>query len=219
MFIIDKNKDYYDYLSHIYGVDKKVTFDRRGSVVLEDTSQLLLTLFDGRDIDGVVKKKKIFWDRDYKLYFILETGSVQYLFSVDNVEETKSDDIHFSVRITKVDVDLVHVFKENKNFFGSPLSLRKVRVEQSYAWKERKYRTIITDFKSTVKPSDKEIKLPIFSNTKIPAIIPAMDIWQNISTYISSLKTEKDVDIPLTDKDKLINHGFDTKTSFRHPVK
>jgi hypothetical protein len=36
MKIIDRNKDYYDYLSHVYGVDGNIAFDRRGSVLLTD---------------------------------------------------------------------------------------------------------------------------------------------------------------------------------------
>ena len=34
MYIVDKHKDYYDYISHIYGVDKDTAFDRRGSYEL-----------------------------------------------------------------------------------------------------------------------------------------------------------------------------------------
>ena len=36
MKIIDNKKDYYDYLSGIWGIDDKVVFDRRGSRVCED---------------------------------------------------------------------------------------------------------------------------------------------------------------------------------------
>ena len=35
MKIIDSKKDYYDYVSGIYGIDDKIIFDRRGSKVLE----------------------------------------------------------------------------------------------------------------------------------------------------------------------------------------
>ena len=36
MLIIDRNKDFYDHFSHIYGVDNKVVFDRRGSTRIND---------------------------------------------------------------------------------------------------------------------------------------------------------------------------------------
>jgi hypothetical protein len=34
MRILDKHKDYYDYLAGIYGIDNTVFFDRRGSIPL-----------------------------------------------------------------------------------------------------------------------------------------------------------------------------------------
>lgn len=40
MKIIDNKKDYYDYLSGIYGVDDLVVYDRRGSVHLNSNSIL-----------------------------------------------------------------------------------------------------------------------------------------------------------------------------------
>ena len=36
MKIIDNKKDYYDYLSGIYGIDELIVFDRRGSVPLKE---------------------------------------------------------------------------------------------------------------------------------------------------------------------------------------
>ncbi len=34
MKIIDKNKDYYDFLMGVYGQDPKAVYDRRGSAIL-----------------------------------------------------------------------------------------------------------------------------------------------------------------------------------------
>ena len=44
MYILDKNTDYYDYFSHIYGEDKSITFDRRGSAIIKD--EMLVDLLD-----------------------------------------------------------------------------------------------------------------------------------------------------------------------------
>jgi len=40
--IIDKNKDYYDYLAHQVDSDDGVTFDRRGSIPLQHEDFLTL---------------------------------------------------------------------------------------------------------------------------------------------------------------------------------
>ena len=59
---------------------------------------------------------------------------------------------------------------------------------------------------------------PLLRDTGIPALIPPFEIYKNLEMYISSLKTEKTVDIATNDE-KIINHGFDMKSSFRHPIK
>ncbi|MBP5423995.1 MAG: hypothetical protein J6Y78_16300 [Paludibacteraceae bacterium] len=41
MKIIDNKKDYYDYISGIYGIDDLVVYDRRGSIALNSESVLL----------------------------------------------------------------------------------------------------------------------------------------------------------------------------------
>jgi len=77
MYIIDKNQDYYDYFSHIYGIDKTVTFDRRGSTILNDESFLISPLGSrGWPCNG----------RKHYSYVVLEVGYVQYLFLIHDIK-------------------------------------------------------------------------------------------------------------------------------------
>ena len=57
MKIIDKKKDYYDYLSGIYGIDDKVVYDRRGAVVLNSEKSLL------NGMDDYFSQKILFFDK------------------------------------------------------------------------------------------------------------------------------------------------------------
>ena len=59
---------------------------------------------------------------------------------------------------------------------------------------------------------------PLLLDTGIPALIPPFEIYKNLEMYLSTSKTEKTVDIATNDE-KIVNHGFDMKSSFRHPVK
>ena len=86
MYIIDSNKDYYDYVSHIYGLDKKIVFDRRGSIRMESSD--LVDLRETRYYDGKTQ------------FILLETGMVQYLLKLDNIvvtDENKPKNKHIDL--------------------------------------------------------------------------------------------------------------------------
>jgi len=70
MYILDKNKDYYDYVSRIYGVDKTITFDRRGSFLVNEKE-----LLEPYTIN-IKKGYHSFYD-DNAIFFILEVGYIQ----------------------------------------------------------------------------------------------------------------------------------------------
>jgi hypothetical protein len=71
LYILDKNKDYYDYLKGIYGIDKTITYDRRGSVVL---SEISLMEYISSTRFNITKSTE---------HFIVEIGDIQYLFRVE----------------------------------------------------------------------------------------------------------------------------------------
>jgi len=61
--------------------------------------------------------------------------------------------------------------------------------------------------------------IPILSNFKIPSIIDAHEMYQMIYNFLGWLKDNPEPPNTQTDKDKIIAHGFDTKTSFRPKIK
>lgn len=56
---------------------------------------------------------------------------------------------------------------------------------------------------------------PILDGTWIPSLIPAEEVWNNISDYLLSIKEPVIID-NRTDIQHLESHGFDKKTSFRN---
>jgi hypothetical protein len=206
MYIIDKNKDFYDFYSKIYGIDKAIVFDRRGSNILGDSNFEILLSFRG--LRGCV-------------YLLLEVGFKQYLIEYSNIK-TKYDKFSCIEKVVSYNIRMVRTFNENKHLFAKEITLVGVDIPYYYNFGLRNFNLerLINSVKlSDLKISMKHIELPILANTKLTTFLDAKEIWKDLSTFISSKKNDKNVDIVNTDKDKIVIHGFDVKTSFRHPVK
>ena len=201
MYIIDRNKDYYDYLSHIYGLDKSIVFDRRGSHIIDDG-----TLY------GIV--------RGYQNVLLLEIGYVQYLLHLEDIIIEKSI---FGDEFKSCTIKVLHTYIDNNHYFDEPISIRNACVDWRWNFYKKGFPSnliIANNFKNTVKRIDDNIiGIPILKNTQITSLISPEDVWKELNTYISSLHNDKDIKSDLTDVEKAINHGFDKKTSFRNPIK
>ena len=67
-----------------------------------------------------------------------------------------------------------------------------------------------------------EEDIPVLSETGLPSMIPAEQMYQDISYFLGNkIHPSPDLDPPvkISDKDRIMQAGFDLKTSFRHPVK
>lgn len=206
MYIIDKNKDFYDHHSYIYGVDKKVMFDRRGSKVISD-----------KDIANLLFLRSYTLSRTH--HIVVEIGLYQYLLEIHNVvfedkmyEEFKS----FSIKLKEK-------FDKRVSVFGIPISIHCADMPFKFNWISGKYKRSSYEnytFDDMLKGVQKEhgIKLPIIKNTSLTKVLNSDTIWKEIQNYISSLNNDKDVMLDMTDKQKADIHGFD-KYSFRNPIK
>lgn len=59
-------------------------------------------------------------------------------------------------------------------------------------------------------------ELPCLADIGMPSIYPAEQCFQDISFYISNVLTKREEPASISDMDKLKQHGFDSKSSFRH---
>lgn len=212
MQILDKNKDYYDYFSHIYGADKSITFDRRGSFIITD--EIIFSL-------SQESHRKMYYNSDFfdsHFYILLETGNVQYLIKCFNFKF-----ITKNVLIDKFDscsMELINTFKENKHYFELPISIRYADVNTHYKHKIGYVPILKGSYQQVIyKASNLSIDLPILKDSQLTSMIDAKEIWIELQNYISSLDNDKDITIQMTDVEKAVNHGFDKKTSFRNPIK
>ena len=209
------NKDYYDYLTGIYGMDEKIVFDRRKFTILSRLDNPLFTS-DMLETDAP-KKEKPSWQwknkrvpeyegRKYKC--LLEAGLKWFFFEVERYLDTDSR-VHIDWKLVKEKETAKHqrVCTSPITFFTSYSS------RESYGWhiglieNERYHKIEVND--------DAAISNPILLGSSIPSMIPAEQIYNLISSYISSLNDIEVIDTR-SDIQKAESAGFDRKTSFRN---
>lgn len=205
------NKDYYDYLTGIYGMDPMVVYDRRQFTVL---ARLDAPFFSKTATEKDTPKEEIrtrkwigrhwIWVNECvatTLYCMLEVGLKWYFFEVERYLDNLSN--------VCLDWKIVR-FKEiskSKRLGISPMTFFKAYKDYSLPWLSEKI-----DIR--VDKSD-AIANPILDGTPITSLIPPNEIYLCLSAYLSSLK-DVDVTDSRADEQKAESAGFDRKTSFRN---
>lgn len=208
------NKDFYDYLTGIYGIDDKVVFDRRKFTILKNSdSPLFSTIIQSQD------SKKKYWKHEFDvvenkyfdrpigrfIYSLLEAGNHWYIFRTERyLDDNGKVHIDWSF-IKKIIVD------KKMHSGETPLTFYQ-NIE--YVWYHLWIRRLssIEKIKRSLKDG---ISNPIIKDTALTSFVKADDIYQGIYAYISSLN---DIDYAdnRNDIQKLESAGFDKKTSFRN---
>lgn len=205
MIIVDRNTDYYDYVSNLYGKDPKIVFDRRDSTILNSNTDLYTTP------QLNYWKRSLYTDRPENFYTLLEVGLTQYLIEGTNI--TRKNDV-----VTHCDLTLIKEYHEQTNYFNHPLSVQQVNIRYAFGIDERQQ--IETGGFMILRTNQSNfIPLPILKHTDITKLIEPTTIWNELQNYISSLNNDRDTTLPMKDSERAELHGFDRKTSFRHPTK
>lgn len=204
-------KDYYDYLSGIYGIDTDIVYDRRDYNVFRKydsnaefflkeplygdsfkTNKRGYRYVNGKGVFGKFEEGKI-------LYILIEIGFIQYFFKIEryliNENEVRIEPTLFDKKIVsekKSDCVLSVIPLECYNSYNEGLKISKFN-------------------------NRFETKNPIFSDTWVTSVIPPEEIYQNIYDYLISVKEPK-IEDKRNDIQKLESKGFDKKESFRNPV-
>jgi len=226
MQIIDhKNKDYYDYIAHQYR-DKTTTYDRRGSIVVDDNYLVWFIASHGCWHDKLPRE----------VPFFLETGNVQYLITLTKLEyknphisDPSKELLPSDINLKNCDIKLIFKYDECKHYLSVPMSISRVWMEvthtkPSYCRPINRLNEfgIPSDFKQfTIQKSDKIsaddfISNPILKKTKIPSIIEPSEINRNLENYFSEFYRDKTIEAQMSNKEKIISKGFDPVSSFRN---
>ena len=206
-------KDYYDYLTGIYGIDEDIVYDRRNGEVPRPRDcrgeEYLLThkLYSDKPkevkLDYVYDEQGKFVRKTMPvgliLYFVIEVGFVQYLFALERYLDDNGK--------VRLDPKLIKKERQLNKVSEAPLSL--IPVLYTGWWSEA---PSIKEYK--VK---QEIQNPIFNNTWVTSFIPAEDMYNEIYDYLIAIR-EPNIEDNRNDVQKLESKGFDKKTSFRNPI-
>jgi hypothetical protein len=201
MKIITKNKDYYDFLQGIYGVDEKIILDRTKypTIHFKDLiffNYLYITLFVGDYMVcfAINKEGKIFHKKEDFLNskdFIEKTYFVYDKETIYHVGEKRDTCIHF---------------KEGIKFIGEKSPCYNFNFPIVFQTSEIRFN----------KDRDYSPNLCL-SDFNLGKIIPPHDIYLMIQEFLSKQLTPKENSkSTLTNDEKILSHGFDLKESFRN---
>lgn len=208
MKIISKHKDFYDYLQGNYGIDNTVVYNRnwKDTVMYKPYYLMPFELYQPKPVQytiaicGVVYivyiwDKKFYFGEDIKL--LLNSKKTKY--DRDNKDwyfntlpfETRSLPYHLcKTKINEIEKEPILLLK---NEFYSSWSIMNKKDPEHVKWEVIARNIRLIDF-------------------GIPQVLSAHDIYIQISNFLSKEKVIVD---KRTDKEKIISHGMDTKTSFR----
>ena len=200
MRIIDKNKDFYDYFQDY---DSDIVFDRRGSYILTNGEL----------------NRWVLWSRskaDDK-YFLLQIGYTNWLILI---KPTKiNQDGWGGYTVEDFSLELIEMWKDyNKSVDFKFGEIKTYYTMEYMTSKKFNHKTALID---DIKLGNFEYKnnfaekSPIVLNkTKLPSILNAQEVYLAIEEWLSHKKDDI-VHDSMTDKEKIVSHGFDTKSSFR----
>lgn len=202
------NKDFYDYLTGIYGIDERVILNRRNFTFLKNLdSPLFYNEERPEDREKEFKKYGCFDDlhntwfkRPVGVFYkcLLEAGNHWYIFRVERYID-KYNKPHLDWEF----VDRI-IVNSNLHAGNTPVTFFE-NVDYDRVDKPE----LIKKYLKNGIPN------PIVKDTILTSFIEAEDAYQGIYSYISSLN---DINFADTRDDiqKLESAGFDKKSSFRN---
>lgn len=203
MRIIDKNKDFYDYFQDY---DSDIVFDRRDSHILTNEELNVWMLWSRHKVDDK--------------YFLLQIGYTNWLILAKATKINQDGYGGYAVEDFSELIDMWKNYNKSVDFkFGEIKTHYSVEYLTS---KKFNHKTALVD---DIKLGNFEYKnnftekSPIILNkTKLPSILNAQDVYLAIEEWLSHKKDDI-VHDSMTDKEKIVSHGFDTKESFRGKIK
>ena len=236
MRIIDKNNDFYDYLQNVYR-DGSITFDRTDSFVLtkEDMCRRLTY------VDSNYQKNISVGDANFVL---LQVCNTFWLFLTEVTEVSSNNHIHnyspilvstwkdyskprtlIQLNIIKFSIEVRRTLYVNRKNWREKLKYDKAKVQKRQDTLVRAIATNDYEVESKINRCSVSLAgdnwvdkhIPLLKASGFASCIDPLDIYLSFEEYFSLGKTasERIESVGLTDREKIENHGFDTKVSFR----
>ena len=197
MKIISKYKDYYDYLSGIYGIDEKIVLDRTNSKNSPNVefctrySERMDLYIAGYIIEGLYIDGKFYYGDDLKQFEITKNERRNRWLSTHEKRDYKK-----SITIRCNGDDFWIYTEPVKDMNNTNI----------------KYKCPIIFGNSDYK----RIMFPILENFGLSKFIKPEVIYGWLYEYLSNRISDTETSVELDNKNKILSKGFDLKTSFRN---
>ena len=232
MRIIGKETDFYDYLQNVYP-DNSITFDRTDSFIL--TKEIICRyIYDYKDNQNpyrfiLLQVCNTFW------LFLLEIttfaddsvdSSQPTNYNIELLAEWKNYDKSRSlIKLDLINFDYDISWMLRRKMFGSgydkELIFKRLPILiQGVDTNNIKIRKNLNKHIIYCGNSQTEKHIPLLKACGIGNCIDALTVYSAIEEYFSLEKSaqERTTSIGITDNEKIENHGFDTKISFRGKI-
>jgi hypothetical protein len=220
MKIISKFKDYYDHISHIYGADPKIVYERPTFIRPEGGEYNIIFV----ELNGVFPIHLTYDGNDPYDYELLVICGRPFLvrqkkcdFKKPNENRPKeamaSNDAYLALTRKFLMREFQRDFFEDGDYsmlielahrLRQPVFL--VKGIQSQRNEQKCYFSV-------------QNKVPVLADLGVPKLLEATRLYQDIAYFISNvINPSPDLDPPVkfSDSERLQQHGFDKKLSFRH---
>lgn len=247
MLIISKFHDYYDNINSL-GIDKTVVYNRTTSEMvvpkeIKKYFQGLLNEFREVNLDRYSNTK----DAEIILNIIGFCGRIYPFFTMRQFKEREKEEISREYGFETADVlkfiknkrledvarsgfrkkyywqqQRAKLSKTNLDYFFKKLDGRQIKDEPFFEMKSPVfcYQGPIFTAPWSFRDESKMIVNPSLSDFGFYKKIDSFTAFQEIYMYLSGvLGIDQKETIEIKDQDMLIKKGFDSKSSFRHPVK
>ena len=172
----------------------------------------------------IIDKNSDFYDYIQNIYYdnsLTFDRTNSFLLTKDficsNIWDTNDDSKYLLLQICNTFwLFLLKIKKNTYNEKTLNIFIQKINTNDYKIRKNLNTYTIWQDFRGGFKKIKKDI--PLLKACGIASIVNPVDIYLSIEEYFSLEKTasERTESIGITDIDKLENHGFDKRTSFRN---
>lgn len=214
-------KDYYDHISHIYGSDSSIQYIRKRLLPLRRTS-----CFSYPDILPIdqknIKQLPLTDNQDYCFKWLSVCGKYYLLVGLSGLAPPE-----WKILSPKLHPDTWAYLNAPRSFYREPRSTADYLgvFSDSLVELSRKVNAPVFTFtkyrykEESVVYVDSEI--PNLGNLGMSKIVTPEQMYQELSYFMGNIiKESPDVSPPtkMTDKEKITQHGFDNRISFRHRV-
>lgn len=210
MKILSKYKDYYDYLTGVWGEDPKLTLDRREFDTVELVENAVYFIYVGNFlIEGFCRNGAIHYGEKLKE------------FETFDEYRSKREEYRNKVRIDTPCEYSRHY--KGRRYGGTRYNTKWVNsviVEGTGKLTRKEGCPIIVQQESPNTSSiQKTYKYPKLEDVGLAKFIDATDVYRMISGWLASRVDETELTTSTTNEQKIENKGFDPKTSFRPNMK